>query len=190
MSASKGSGSRLTASIIAGLVLVPLSAIAAVALVGAMGEAPAEETFDATSTTLVTTTTMVETAAVEAANDDGTGEDATRQACTSDADLLIERELDGSITDLEAAALDALRQICEDADMPIAGPPVPAPIVKTVTVSKTQPTTTVPSDSSYDDDHDDDYDDDHDDDYDDDDHDDDDEDDHEDDEDDHDEDDD
>ena len=152
MPGSKGSGSRLTASIIAGLVLVPVSAIAAVALVGAMGEAPAAETFDATATSSATTTTMV-VEAVEASTDDDLDEDATRQACTIDAELLIERELDGSITDLEAAALDALRQICEDADMPIAGPPVPAPIVRTVTVSENQTTTTVPSGTSYDDDH-------------------------------------
>ncbi len=155
-----GSGKRLTGSIIAGLLIVPITAAAAVALVGALSqpETTAHQAVD--PIVLSDADPVVLTDAAVDAN-------VTASACGSDAMVLIERERDGSITDLEAAALDALRQICDEAGFSIAGPPVPAPIVDVVTVTQQQPPVAAPA-GQYDDDHD--YDDD---DHDDDDHDDD-----------------
>jgi len=148
-----GSGVKLTGSVIAGLLLVPASAIAAVAIVTATSGTPAAEAMDETTTTVaqLTTTTVVE--ALDVLDDSGKIEDA----CTVDAQKLIEHELDGSITDLQAAALDALREVCDQNGMPIAGPPAPEPVTRVVTVATPAPasTTTAPdsTESTYGDDH-------------------------------------
>jgi len=148
--AERGTGgkasTRLTASVVAGLLLVPASAIAAVAIVGATSSSPSEETFDAaTSTSLLTTTTMATVTADQVVDID---EDHISEACTTDADNLLELEEAGSLTDLQAAALDALREICAEHDMTIAGPPAVDTVVKVVTVQ--EPTTTTMDDSSSD----------------------------------------
>jgi hypothetical protein len=119
--------------VITGLLLVPATAIAAVAIVGATTRPPAAEAFEETTSTTqeieeaTTTTTIID---VEGLSD----EEALREACTESAEGLLERELDESITDIETAALDALRQICEEHGMPIAGQPEPEAIVQVITV--------------------------------------------------------
>ena len=168
---SKGRGTRVSGSVIAGLLLVPLTAVAAVAIVGATSRPPAAEAAeDLTTTTEVaelesTTTTLVDLESL-------TDAEALEQACTTSAQHLIEREMDESISDLETAALDALRTICDEHGIPIAGPPEPEAIVRVVTVKQApqDDQSAVQGADEYNDDHDDD---DHDDDHDDDDHDDD-----------------
>jgi hypothetical protein len=97
-------------------------------------------------------------------------------ACGSEGLELVEREAAETITDLEQAALDALRQICAEEGLELPGPPAPPPVVRTVTVADTSTAATTDDtlpdedavsgdeDGHEDDDHDqDDEDDDHDD---------------------------
>ena len=135
---------RFTISLILGLLLIPISAVAAVALIS-QEEDPAatqEETIEVASPTpeatieVVTTTiaapavseTMVVTESPTATSAD------LAIACGDEGMQLVEREADGSIDELGQAALDALRQICEEEGIPLPGPPEPAPVVRTVTV--------------------------------------------------------
>ena len=157
---SKGRGTRVSGSVIAGLLLVPLTAVAAVAIVGATSRPPAAQAAEESTTTTEmesTTTTLVDV-------DSLTDAEALAQACTTSAQNLIEREMDESISELEIAALDALRTICDEHGMPIAGPPEPEAIVQVVTVNEApQDGTTDDQSGTHDDDYeDDDYDDDHD----------------------------
>jgi hypothetical protein len=127
--------------VIAGLLLVPATAIAAVAIVGATARPPAAEAAQESTTTTeqtaeeTTTTTLVDI-------DSLTDAEALEQACTTSAVQLIEREMDETISDLETAALDALRTICDEHGIPIAGPPQPEPIVRVVTVKQAPQDTT------------------------------------------------
>jgi hypothetical protein len=159
---SSGRGTRVSGSVIAGLLLVPATALAAVAIVGATTRPPAAEAIEGvTETTVViedstTTSTVID---VEGLTD----AEALEKACTESAEHLIAQELDESIDELEMAALDALRQICDEHGMTIAGPPEPEPIVQVVTVQQApQTTTTDTSDAYVDEDHDDDEDEHHD----------------------------
>jgi hypothetical protein len=145
----KAKTNRVTGSVIAGLLLVPATAIAAVAIVGATAQPPAAEAFDeslvSTTTEAVadsTTTTSLVAGMSEA--------EAVEQACTVSAMELINREVDETLTDLEAAALDALRQICEEHGMPIAGPPVPEAVVRVVKVAAPAQTTTTMAEADHD----------------------------------------
>lgn len=124
-----------TLSLILGLLLIPVSAVAALALVDrtvtddeAMAAASAEP--------LSAVTTVV---AADAAAEPTTEADLA-VACGDEGWALVQKEIDGSINGLEQAALDALRGICENAGMPLAGPPAPAPIVRTVRVTTPAPT--------------------------------------------------
>jgi len=159
--------------VITGLLLVPATAIAAVAIVGATSRPPAAEAFEETTSTTQeieaeTTTTTTTTTTTNVDVEGLSGEEALREACTESAEGLLERELDESISDIETAALDALRQICDEHGMPIAGQPEPEAIVQVITVNETPQNdvaTDVVETDGYDDD--DDYDHDDDDDYDD-----------------------
>jgi len=124
-----------TLSLILGLLLIPVSAVAALALVDrtvtdddALAAASAEP--------LSAVTTVV---AANAAAEPTTEADLAI-ACGDEGWALVEKEIDGSINGLEQAALDALRGICESAGMPLAGPPAPAPIVRTVRITTPAPT--------------------------------------------------
>jgi hypothetical protein len=155
---TSGKGARVSGSVIAGLLLVPATAIAAVAIVGATVRPPTAEAIEGVTETTeaiedtTTTTTLVD---VEGLSD----AEALEKACTESAERLIEQELDESIDDLEMAALDALRQICDEHGLTVAGPPEPEPIVQVVTV-KQDPTTTTEEPDVYIDEDDGDYDDD------------------------------
>ncbi len=128
---TRGKGAFVTGSVLAGLLLVPASAFAAVAIVGATSGEPSEDVLEAT-----TTTALVVVVAEEAATTTGAPDEAKfiSVACTEGAEELIEKEMAGTLGDLEAAALDALRQICEDNGVPIIGPPQPEPIIEIVTL--------------------------------------------------------
>ena len=135
---------RFTISLIAGLLLIPISAVAAVALISQEEDPTATQdvTIGVTSPMpeaaieVVTTTiaapavseTMVVTESPTATSAD------VAIACGDEGMQLVEREADGSIDELGQAALDALRQICEEEGIPLPGPPEPAPVVRTVTV--------------------------------------------------------
>ncbi len=71
---------------------------------------------------------------------------------------MLEKEASGSITAIERAALDALREICAEEGMPLDGPPAPPPLVRTRTIQVSAPaspatTTPVSNDDSADDEH-------------------------------------
>jgi mRNA-degrading endonuclease toxin of MazEF toxin-antitoxin module len=142
-----GKGStKLTASVVGGLIMVPLSAIAAVAIVGATSGSPSQAAPDEVTTTSYATTTTLGTVTVEQVR--SMDEDHITEACTTDAATLVDLEQSDAITELQTAALDALREICAAHDMAIAGPPGGGTVVKVVTVPAA--TTTTLDDSSDD----------------------------------------
>ena len=68
--------------------------------------------------------------------------------------ILVDLEVAGAITDVQQAALDALRPLCEQQGLALPPAPVPAPIVQTISVSATVPPTTVTTvDDDWEDDH-------------------------------------
>jgi hypothetical protein len=139
------SGGRRTVSlsVIAGTILVPLSAVAALLLTGS----------PATDAAAVSTTSSVPSA--------GSPQDATetteggggdlKAACGPEGMELVALEQSGAITTVQQAALDALREICEQEGMPLPDRPAPEPVTETVLVaddsseSSTAPSSTVPS---------------------------------------------
>ncbi len=66
-------------------------------------------------------------------------------ACGPDGAELVAREASGEITELEQAALDALRPICLEAGLPLADAPMPEPIVIVETVIEAAPATANPA---------------------------------------------
>ncbi len=133
---------KFPTSLIAGVLLVPVSALAAVALAGGT-DTPAEDTTTTTvvaavSTTVAETTTTTTTVAIPALS---TADDLAA-ACGPEGLQLVDKEAAEAITPLEQAALDALRAICDSEGMPLPGPPAPPPVVKTVTKSVPPATTT------------------------------------------------
>lgn len=122
--------STFTISMILGLLLIPLSAVAAIALV----DRSTPEIDESAPIVAAPVSAVVATTAA------GSYTDADlAHACGDDGSALLEKEADGTINSLEQAALDALRPICEGAGMPLAGPPAPAPIVRTVRVTTPAP---------------------------------------------------
>ena len=156
----KRSGRSLTGAVIAGALMVPVTAVAAVALVQAVSTpAVGSDTEFAVSTTvtsIASTTTTTESVLDVVADDPASIE----EACTDGAEALLAKEADATLSDIETAALAALREICEEHDMAIPGP-VATEVVRVVTVPAPTPTTTAPSSDHADDRYDDDqYDDD------------------------------
>lgn len=140
---TRKTSARLTASVVAGLLLVPASAIAAVAIVGATrSPSPGME---AASTTTVSNVNALAVPASLA--DIDVSDDHIDEACGTDAGALVAFEQDGSISDIQAAALDALREICSDHGRPIAAAPAPAPVVRVVKSAPSTPTTTEATDA-------------------------------------------
>jgi len=129
--AGRAAGRRYPPSLLMGLLLVPLSAVAAFALVAGQTTEPTP-TLAAVETTTTTAAEVVETVVVPTTADPATDLAA---ACGDDGWALVAAEAHGTITDLEQAALDALRPICAEAGMELAGPPAPPPVVRTVAVS-------------------------------------------------------
>lgn len=161
--------STFTISLILGLLLIPLSAVAATALIsnddGETGEDDAAVVVVEVPETTVPTTEAVTAETVFVTEPPTATRADLEAACGPEGLELVERELDGAITDLEQAALDSLRQICAEEGLELAGPPAPPPVVRTVKVVDTSVTSTTgdtlpddetvsDDDGQYDDDHD------------------------------------
>ena len=142
-------------SLIVGMLLIPLSAVAAFAIVSGStleDETPIETPISmAVDTTIApeTTPAKVDTITilpVEASADD------LAAACGEDGLTLIDLETNETISDIQQAALDALRQVFAEAGLDLPDPAAPEPIVRTVTVvsasASSSPSATAPAASS------------------------------------------
>ena len=174
---NKPRSSVFPVSLILGMLLVPLSAVAAAAVISDSGDAGTEETVEAVTVAevpeAIVSPTAAETVGTVFVTDPPTFTRADLEAaCGEQGWELVEREVEGTITELEQAALDSLRQICAEEGLELPGPPAPPPVIRTVAVADPSPdpttTTTMedrpaPSDETNDDhdDHDDDEEDDH-----------------------------
>ncbi len=145
---AKGDGKRFSTSLIIGLLLVPLSAVAAVALVNPDATAESDETVAAEVVATTTTTQAVDEYEVPEIASAGDLE----LACGDEGMELAFKEGEGTITALEQAALDSLRAICEAEGLPLPGPPAPEAVVETVTVVAAPASDAASSDSDDDDD--------------------------------------
>lgn len=123
---------KFGASFIAGVVLIPAAAIASVFLIG---NAPPEEPVAA----VVDSTIPAVVVQAEVPTQPLLSDLDIWTACVPDAAALIEKETAGTITPVEDAALDALREICAEEGMPLDGPPAPPPISRTVYVNGPAP---------------------------------------------------
>lgn len=149
----------LTVSMIVGTLLVPVSAVLAVWLTGANDPAEAETTASASTTTLPTvpvTTTS-----------DGVTDADIEAACGPDGMQLVDLEAEGTITDVQQAALDALRELCDQRGLSLPDKPAGEPIIRTVVIPDPPAVASAPapatSDDQYEDDgyeHEDEYEDD------------------------------
>jgi hypothetical protein len=130
-------GPRLAVSVIVGIVLIPLSAVAAVML--------SDKGADTTATTLTTVGASAD--GTTAAQDISASTEDLAYACGEGGLWLVELERDGSITDLQQSALDALRGICSSTGSPLPGKDAPDPIVHTevITVSNSDGGPTTPT---------------------------------------------
>jgi hypothetical protein len=128
------------------MLLVPLSAYAASVLVGDRVEPVAEAPAPPPVATPVTLTEFAPQTATAA---------DLEAACGELGVGMVAAEADGSITDIQQAALDALREICAQQGMPLPGKPAPPPVTQTVVLADSQPTTTVGGspEVEFDDDH-------------------------------------
>ncbi|MFQ5555445.1 MAG: hypothetical protein ACE5GC_08770 [Acidimicrobiia bacterium] len=130
-------------AIVASLVLVPASAIAAVALASSpIAEPLAEATIAAAPSVAAIERTQPTASTISYVQDPVTALPSDLEtACTTDAATLVEAELSETISPLQIAALDALRLICAEEGLDLPGPPAPPPIVRTVRVTAAAPTT-------------------------------------------------
>jgi hypothetical protein len=131
-------------SLATGALLVPLSAYGASSLVNA----PADPEPASTSTTVAPVTSPGETIAPVESADIGI-------ACEEEGMQLVTAEGNGSISTVQQAALDALRDICANEGMPLPDAPKLAPATTPTTIA-VQPTTvgTNPDEDDDDRDHD------------------------------------
>lgn len=113
-------------SVIVGTLLIPLSALAAYALVPpAATEDPSVA--QASDETIPTTTTVVYDTGVATPQD-------LAEACGPAGLALVDAENHETISQLQQAALDALREVCEQQGMALPGKTAPDPIVQTIVV--------------------------------------------------------
>jgi len=131
---------KLSASIALGTLLIPLSAFAASVLVK---DVPPVE-----STTTSVTSSAVPVATTGFATQTATAADL-EAACGVEGLRLVQAESDLSISSIQQAALDALREICLQEGMPLPGKPAPEPVTQTVVVNAA-PSTSVSQTSSDD----------------------------------------
>jgi hypothetical protein len=116
----------LSASVVLGIVLVPLAAFAASVLVDS------EEPSETSSTTVPAAVAPTQPAAVP--SPETASADDLAAACGDAGLVLVDAEADGSISEVQQAALDGLREVCDQQGMPLPGKPAPEPIVQTVVV--------------------------------------------------------
>jgi hypothetical protein len=139
-----GQRRSLLLSLATGALLVPLAAFGA----SSLANAPSSSEPALTPTTVVTLTGSTDTTAAEPAN--------IGIACGEEGMQLVAAEANGSISTVQQAALDALRDICADEGRPLPGPPTLAPAATPTTVAA-QPTTVGTGADDDDDDRDDDH---------------------------------
>jgi hypothetical protein len=123
----------LALSLATGALLVPLSAFGASSLLSASTEESPPAAVASTTTTVAELPTA----------DLGV-------ACGEEGMQLVAAESTASISDVQRAALDALRDICAAAGLPLPGPAVPQ---AATTTAPTVPASTVTTTHSDDDDH-------------------------------------
>lgn len=117
----------LSLSIIVGTLLVPVTALAAIWLTDS-GQGPEETSVAATAAPVTTVATEpTTTSTIDVAAD-------LETACGSEGMQLVSLEEAEAITDVQQAALDALREVCEQQGIPLPARVVPEPIVQTVVV--------------------------------------------------------
>ena len=122
----------LSVSVALGTLLIPLTAFAASVMVG---DGMAADPVTPVSSTVVATQTPVFQGQPAIADD-------LVVACGQAGLDLVAGEANGSITGLQQAALDALREICAQEGIPLPGKPVPEPIVQTVVNASPAPPAT------------------------------------------------
>jgi hypothetical protein len=130
---------KLTASIALGTLLIPLSAFAASVLIKDVP--PVESTTSVTAPAVPQPTAGFATQTATAAD--------LLAACGVEGLRLVQAEAEQSISSIQQAALDALREICVQEGMPLPGKPAPEPVTQTVVVNAA-PSTTVSQSSSDD----------------------------------------
>lgn len=151
--ATRKAGTR-PLSVILGTLLIPVSALTAFAFVNPDPGPQAVKDID--------TQAGVDPASQVVFNPGTATAEDLAAACGPAGLALVDAESAGSISDVQQAALDALREICSQQGIELPGKPVPEPIVQQVIVqtATTSPpsssfSSTSPSDDGYeDDDHD------------------------------------
>ena len=142
-------------TLISGLVVGVLS-IPALVFAGTTAFGPDDDgvTSEASTTTMVSASTIPDddlpTTSTTVDLDTESAADLT-SACGDDGLALVAAEADGSITEIQQAALDALRPLCEEAGLALPAPTAPDPVVvetvvETVMETTGQPGTTMPGD--------------------------------------------
>lgn len=116
----------LSLSIVVGILLVPLSAVAAIWLTNP-GQPAETSPLTSAVVTNPSTTHPTNATTVDITDD-------LNAACGVDGMQLISLEESQAITDVQQAALDALREVCEQQGIPLPPKPVPDPILQTVVV--------------------------------------------------------
>ncbi len=116
---------KLSASIALGTLLIPLSAFAASVLVPEA--APTEPTTSVPSRSAPQVESVFVTQAATAAD--------IEAACGVEGLRLVDAEANHSISGVQQAALDALREICAQENRPLPGRPAPDPVTRTVVVN-------------------------------------------------------
>lgn len=118
---------RLAASIVVGLLAIPLAAVASGSLVGSFVSQP--EPSEAP-----TTVADGQQDVMRSAESTASLRDDLEVACGEAGLVLVDAESTGTITIVQQAALDALRPICDAEGMPLPPGPEPEPITRTITV--------------------------------------------------------
>lgn len=132
--------------LVVGVVSIPLIALGATAVLSsdAPTEAPPVAAVSTTGMPGPTTTTVAPDPVAEVAP----GPDI-EAACGTDGETLAAAEVAGTISDVQQAALDALRPICEEAGMPLpAADPGEVVVVETVRGTPTRATAATTTSSS------------------------------------------
>lgn len=145
----------VSTSMVLGLLLVPLSAFAASVLISDRAQTAPEPPAPASVSIPAPVT------ATDFAIQTATAADLAA-ACGETGMGMIAAETEGSISDVQQAALDALREICAEQGMPLPGKAAPEPLTQTVVLADSQPASSADEDAEigwevdYDDDHEDD----------------------------------
>ena len=142
----------LSVSVVLGTLLIPLSAFAASVLVTNDGSGDPPATTMPTAAAQPQSVPAIEPPIASSAD--------LVAACGEAGLLLVDAEVAGSISEVQQAALDGLREICTQQGIPLPGKPVPEPIVQTVVVAESVPSQGVDDSVFFEDDHDEDDDDD------------------------------